>query len=173
MAKCPDVYTPMGDHGGRTSRAAYSVPREAQDQVSPSGASRRRLKAPRGEKRFDEEIVPVNRQPLFVADEKKTFEFKTGRAEFRPETTLEGSRPGAGVLDRRARSTAGNSVRPLSDRRRRRPLVMSKEKAQSYGLKGLGTSARSPPVGVDPAVMGELPARSRGEESSSRRRSSR
>ena len=93
----------------------------------------------------------------FVGDEKKTFEFRSDEL-IRPDTTLEGLASLKPAFSATGSVTAGNSS-PLSDGAAA-ALVMSKEKAQSYGVKGLGYFRAFTTVGVDPAVMGigPLPA---------------
>jgi acetyl-CoA acyltransferase len=153
MEKFPDVYTPMGITAENVA-SRYKVPRELQDQFALS--SQQKATKAREAKRFEDEIVPVTGN-RFVGNEKKTFEFKTEEL-IRPETTLEGLASLKPAFSTTGSVTAGNSS-PLSDGAAA-ALVMSKEKAQSYGLKGLGYFRAFTTVGVDPAVMGigPLPA---------------
>jgi acetyl-CoA acyltransferase len=155
MAKFPDVYTPMGITAENVA-TRYNVSREAQDKFA-LWSQQKAVKAREG-KRFDDEIVPVTGN-RFVGDgnEKKTFEFRSDEL-IRPETTLEGLAALKPAFSAKGSVTAGNAS-PLSDGAAA-ALVMSKEKAQSYGLKGLGYFRAFTTVGVDPAVMGigPLPA---------------
>ena len=164
MASCPDVYTPMGITAENVA-ARFKISREDQDKFAL--ASQVKATRARETKKFDDEIVPV-KAIRFVGDEKKTFEFRSDEL-IRPETTLEGLASLKPAFSTKGSVTAGNAS-PLSDGAAA-ALVMSKEKAQSYGLKGLGYFRAFTTVGVDPAIMGirPLPA---VEEVSSRRPSS-
>jgi acetyl-CoA acyltransferase len=153
MAKFPDVYTPMGITAENVANR-YKVPRELQDQFALS--SQQKATKAREAKRFEDEVVSVTGN-RFVGDEKKTFEFRSDEL-IRPDTTLEGLASLKPAFSATGSVTAGNSS-PLSDGAAA-ALVMSKEKAQGYGLKGLGYFRAFTTVGVDPAVMGigPLPA---------------
>jgi acetyl-CoA acyltransferase len=153
MAKCPDVYTPMGITAENVA-SRFNVSREAQDKFALS-SQQKAVKA-REAKRFEDEIVTVTGN-RFVGNEKKTFEFRTDEL-VRADTTMEGLAGLKPAFSTKGSVTAGNSS-PLSDGAAA-ALVMSKEKAQSYGLKGLGYFRAFTTVGVDPAIMGigPLPA---------------
>ncbi len=156
MEKFPSVYTPMGITAENVANR-FHVAREAQDKFALW--SQQKATKAREEKKFDDEIVPVHGIKFGGKDgnEKKTFEFKTDEL-VRPETTLEGLAALKPAFSAKGSVTAGNSS-PLSDGAAA-ALVMSKEKAQSYGLKGLGYFRAFTTVGVDPAIMGigPLPA---------------
>ena len=156
MAKYPDVYTPMGITAENVA-TRFNVAREAQDKFALW--SQEKATKAREAKRFDDEIVTVTGHRFGGKDgnEKKSFEFRTDEL-VRPETTLEGLASLKPAFSTKGSVTAGNSS-PLSDGAAA-ALVMSKEKAQSYGLKGLGYFRAFTTVGVDPAIMGigPLPA---------------
>ncbi len=153
MAKCPDVYTPMGITAENVA-SRFNVAREAQDKFALW--SQQKATKAREAKRFDDEIVTV-KGFRFDGNEKKTFDFRSDEL-IRPDTTLEGLASLKPAFSTKGSVTAGNSS-PLSDGAAA-ALVMSKEKAQSYGLKGLGYFRAFTTVGVDPAIMGigPLPA---------------
>jgi acetyl-CoA acyltransferase len=153
MAKCPDVYTPMGITAENVA-SRFNVSREAQDQFAFS--SQQKATKAREAKRFEDEIVTVTGN-RFSGNEKKTFEFRTDEL-VRADTTLEGLASLKPAFSTKGSVTAGNSS-PLSDGAAA-ALVMSKEKAQKCGLKGLGYFRAFTTVGVDPAIMGigPLPA---------------
>jgi acetyl-CoA acyltransferase len=135
----------------------FSVSREAQDKFALW--SQQKATKAREAKRFEDEIVTVTGNKFGGKDgnEKKTFEFRTDEL-VRADTTAEGLASLKPAFSTKGSVTAGNSS-PLSDGAAA-ALVMSKEKAQSYGLKGLGYFRAFTTVGVDPAIMGigPLPA---------------
>ncbi len=147
MDKVPTVYTPMGITAENVA-SRYKVSREEQDAFALR--SHQRAVAAREAKRFEDEIVTV-KGIRYDGDEKKTFDFRTDEL-IRPETTAEGLAGLKPVFNAKGSVTAGNSS-PLSDGAAA-ALVMTKEKAQSLGVKGLGYFRAFTTVGVDPAVMG-------------------
>jgi acetyl-CoA acyltransferase len=153
MAKVPDVYTPMGITAENVANR-FKIAREDQDKFALE--SQQKATKARESKKFDDEIVPLQ-AIKFSGNEKKTFEFKTDEL-VRPETTLEGLASLKPAFSAKGSVTAGNAS-PLSDGAAA-ALVMSKEKAQALGVKGLGYFRAFTTVGVDPAIMGigPLPA---------------
>jgi acetyl-CoA acyltransferase len=153
MEKFPSVYTPMGITAENVANR-YKVSREEQDKFA-LWSQQKASKAIEA-KRFADEIVPVTGHK-FKGDERKDFAFTVDELP-RPDTTADGLASLKPAFSQTGSVTAGNSS-PLSDGAAA-ALVMSKEKAQSYGLKGLGYFRAFTTVGVDPAVMGigPLPA---------------
>ena len=153
MASCPDVYTPMGITAENVANR-FKISREAQDKFA-LWSQQKAVKAREG-KKFEDEIVTV-KGIRFSGSEKKTFDFRTDEL-VRPETTLEGLASLKPAFSTKGSVTAGNAS-PLSDGAAA-ALVMSKEKAQALGVKGLGYFRAFTTVGVDPAIMGigPLPA---------------
>jgi acetyl-CoA acyltransferase len=153
MHDFPTVYTPMGITAENVANR-YKIAREDQDKFALW--SQQKVTKAIEAKRFADEIVPVTGHK-FHGNERKSFEFKVDELP-RPDTTAEGLASLKPAFSQTGSVTAGNSS-PLSDGAAA-ALVMSKEKAQSYGLKGLGYFRAFTTVGVDPAVMGigPLPA---------------
>ena len=153
MEKCPAVYTPMGITAENVA-ARFGIARDVQDRFAL--ASQKKASAAREAKRFDDEIVPVQ-ATRYDGNHRKTFEFRTDEL-VRPDTTLEGLAALKPAFSAKGSVTAGNSS-PLSDGAAA-ALVMSKDRAQKLGIKGLATFRGFVSVGVDPAIMGigPLPA---------------
>jgi acetyl-CoA acyltransferase len=153
MASIPSVYTPMGITAENVANR-FKVAREAQDEFALK--SHKKATAAREAKKFEQEIVTV-KGVRYENNEHKEFDFRTDEL-IRPETTLEGLAGLKPAFSTKGSVTAGNSS-PLSDGAAA-ALLMSKEKAQSFGLKGLGYFRAFTTVGVDPAIMGigPLPA---------------
>jgi acetyl-CoA acyltransferase len=147
MEKIPSVYTPMGITAENVA-TKFQVSREEQDKFAL--ASQKKASAAREAKRFDEEIVTVT-GVRFDGDVRKTFEFRTDEL-VRPETTLEGLASLKPAFSTKGSVTAGNAS-PLSDGAAA-ALMMSREKADALGLKGLGVLRQFTTTGVDPAIMG-------------------
>ena len=147
MEKCPAVYTPMGITAENVAKR-FGVTREEQDRFAL--ASQRKATAAREAKRFEDEIVTV-KAVRYEGDTKKVFDFRADEL-IRPDTTLEGLAGLKPAFSAKGVVTAGNSS-PLSDGAAA-ALVMSKERADKLGIKGLGIFRAFATVGVDPAIMG-------------------
>jgi acetyl-CoA acyltransferase len=147
MEKIPTVYTPMGITAENVANK-FQVSREEQDKFALS--SQKKASAAREAKRFDEEIVTVT-GVRYEGNVRKTFEFRTDEL-VRPETTLEGLAGLKPVFSTKGSVTAGNAS-PLSDGAAA-TLMMSREKANSLGIKGLALLKQFTTTGVDPAIMG-------------------
>jgi acetyl-CoA acyltransferase len=153
MEKVASVYTPMGITAENVAKR-FSVPREVQDKFAFE--SQQKAAKAREAKRFEDEVVTV-KGIKYDGNTKKTFDFRTDEM-VRADTTLEGLAALKPVFSQTGSVTAGNSS-PLSDGAAA-SLVLSKEKAQALGVKGLGYFRAFTTVGVDPAIMGigPLPA---------------
>ena len=147
MEKFPSVYTPMGITAENVAKK-FGVSRETQDAFALN--SQKKATAAREAKKFEDEIVTVH-GIRFDGHEKKTFEFRTDEM-IRPETTAEGLASLKPAFSATGTVTAGNAS-PLSDGAAA-SLLMSRDKANSLGLKPLGILRHFTTVGVDPAIMG-------------------
>ncbi len=153
MEKYASVYTPMGITAENVAKK-FNVSREAQDKFA-LWSQQKATKAQEA-KRFEDEIVTV-KGIRYVGNEKKFFDFRNDEL-IRPETTLEGLTALKPAFSQTGSVTAGSSS-PLSDGAAA-ALVMTKAKADSYGIKPLGYFRAFTTIGVDPAIMGigPLPA---------------
>ncbi len=147
MEVCPTVYTPMGITAENVARR-FGVTREEQDRFAL--ASQKKATAAREARKFEEEIVTV-KAVRYDGSTKKLVDFRSDEL-IRPDTTLEGLAALKPAFAARGVVTAGNSS-PLSDGAAA-SLVMSKERADRLGIKGLGLFRAFATVGVDPAIMG-------------------
>jgi acetyl-CoA acyltransferase len=147
MERFPNAYTPMGITAENVAKK-FAVSREDQDKFALS--SQKKASAAREAKRFDEEIVTV-KGVKFSGGERQTFDFRQDEM-IRPDTTLEGLAALKPAFSTTGSVTPGNSS-PLSDGAAA-ALMMSKEKADSLGIKGLGYIRSFVTTGVDPAIMG-------------------
>ncbi len=147
IARVASVYTPMGITAENVARE-YNVSRADQDAF----ALRSQQKAAAAQKagKFEDEIVTVH-APRYVGNTRETFDFRRDEL-VRGETTAEGLSQLKPAFSQTGSVTAGNSS-PLSDGAAA-ALVMSKAKADSLGIKGLGYMRSFVTVGVDPALMG-------------------
>jgi acetyl-CoA acyltransferase len=153
MARVASVYTPMGITAENVAKR-FNISREAQDKFALW--SQQKATAAREAKRFEDEIVTVT-GIRYDGNEKKTFDFRNDEL-IRPETTAEGLASLKAAFSQTGSVTAGNSS-PLSDGAAA-ALVMTKEKAASYGIKPLAYFRAFTTIGVDPSIMGigPLPA---------------
>ena len=147
MEKFPSVYTPMGITAENVAKK-FGVSRETQDAFALN--SQKKATAAREAKKFEDEIVTVH-GIRFDGHEKKTFEFRSDEM-IRPETTAEGLASLKPAFSATGTVTAGNAS-PLSDGAAA-SLLMSRDKANSLGIKPLGILRHFTTVGVDPAIMG-------------------
>ncbi|MEO7108831.1 MAG: thiolase family protein [Polyangiaceae bacterium] len=147
IAHFPTVYTPMGITAENVAKK-FGVTREQQDAFALN--SQKKASAARESKKFEDEIVTVH-GIRFDGHERKTFEFRTDEM-IRPDTTAEGLASLKPVFSATGSVTAGNSS-PLSDGAAA-SLLMSRDRANSLGIKPLGILRQFTTVGVDPAIMG-------------------
>jgi acetyl-CoA acyltransferase len=147
IAHYPTVYTPMGITAENVAKK-FGVSRETQDAFALN--SQKKASIARESKKFEDEIVTVH-GIKFDGSERKTFEFRTDEM-VRADTTAEGLASLKPVFSATGSVTAGNSS-PLSDGAAA-SLLMSREKANSLGIKPLGIFRQFTTVGVDPAIMG-------------------
>jgi len=153
MAKYPAAYTPMGITAENVANR-FGITREDQDAFAV--ASQNKAVAAIEAGRFKDEIVPV-RGIRFKGDERVEFSFEQDELP-RPGTTLEALAQLRPSFALKGSVTPGNAS-PLSDGAAA-ALLMSKEKADELGVKGLGYMRAFVTVGVDPSIMGigPLPA---------------
>jgi acetyl-CoA acyltransferase len=153
MAKYPTAYTPMGITAENIA-GRFKITRQEQDEFAL--LSQKKAGAAIEARKFEQEIVPV-RAVRYDGNQRVEFEFKRDELP-RPDTTLEALgqlRPSFSV---KGSVTPGNAS-PLSDGAAF-SLVMSKQRADELGVKGLGYFRHFVTVGVDPSIMGigPLPA---------------
>jgi acetyl-CoA acyltransferase len=153
MNRFASVYTPMGITAENVANK-FGIKREEQDAFAVLSQQKAGKAIKDG--KFVDEIVPV-RAIRFQNNERVEFEFKVDELP-RPETTLEGLAALKPSFAVKGSVTPGNAS-PLSDGAAA-ALVMSKEKADELGVKGLGYFRAFVTVGTDPAIMGigPLPA---------------
>jgi acetyl-CoA acyltransferase len=147
MKRVASVYTPMGITAENVAKK-FNVSRADQDAF----ALRSQQKAVAAIKagRFEREIVPVT--SVRYKDGKRVEVPFTVDEMPRADTTLEGLAALKPAFSTTGSVTAGNAS-PLSDGAAA-ALVMSKQKADSLGIKGLGYFRGFATAGVDPALMG-------------------
>ncbi len=152
MERFPSVYTPMGITAENVA-AKFGITREQQDAFALASQQRASVAIKAG--KFEQEIVPV-RAIRFNGNERVEFAFK--QDELPRETTMEALAKLKPSFSMKGSVTPGNAS-PLSDGAAA-ALMMSKQKADSLGVKGLGYLRAFVSVGVDPAIMGigPLPA---------------
>jgi acetyl-CoA acyltransferase len=153
MNRFPTVYTPMGITAENVANK-FGIKREDQDAFAVLSQQKAGKAIKDG--KFEQEIVPV-RAIRFENNQRVEFTFKQDELP-RPETTIEGLAALKPSFSAKGSVTPGNAS-PLSDGAAA-ALVMSKQKADELGVKGLGYFRAFVTVGVDPAIMGigPLPA---------------
>jgi acetyl-CoA acyltransferase len=147
MARVASVYTPMGITAENVANK-FSVSRADQDAFALW--SQEKAAAAQKAGKFDAEIVPV-KGIKFKGNERVLFDFKVDEM-VRADTTAEGLASLKPAFSVKGSVTAGNAS-PLSDGAAA-ALVMSKAKADSLGIKGLGYFRAFVTEGVDPSIMG-------------------
>jgi acetyl-CoA acyltransferase len=147
MARIASVYTPMGITAENVA-SKFQIARADQDAFAL--ASQKKAAAARAAGKFEDEIVTV-KGVRYAGNERSQFDFRTDEL-VRGDTTAEGLAQLKPAFSLKGSVTAGNSS-PLSDGAAA-ALVMSKEKAASLGLSGLGYLRAFATVGVDPSIMG-------------------
>ncbi len=153
MERFPTVYTPMGITAENVANK-FGIKREEQDKFALWSQQKAGAAIEAG--KFEQEIVPV-RAIRYQGTERVEFEFKRDELP-RPQTTLEDLQKLKPSFAMTGSVTPGNAS-PLSDGAAA-ALVMSKQKADELGVKGLGYLRAFVSVGVDPSIMGigPLPA---------------
>ena len=153
LSSFPTVYTPMGITAENVANK-FGIKREEQDAFAV--ASQQKAGAAIKAGKFEQEIVPV-RAVRYVGNDRSEFMFKQDELP-RPDTTVEGLAQLKPSFALKGSVTPGNAS-PLSDGAAA-ALVMSKQKADELGVKGLGYFRSFVTVGVDPSIMGigPLPA---------------
>ena len=147
MEKFPSVYTPMGITAENVAKK-FEISRTEQDAFALR--SQQRASAAIAAGKFKDEIVTV-RGVRYAGNERQEFDFLVDEMP-RPDTTLEGLAALKPVFAQVGTVTAGNAS-PLSDGAAA-ALLMTKAKADSLGIKGLGYFRTFVTAGVDPALMG-------------------
>lgn len=147
MERLPSAYTPMGITAENVARQ-FSISREDQDAFALQ--SQKKAAAAREAKRFEEEIVTVQ-GVRYEGGKEVRFDFRQDEL-IRPDTTMEGLSKLKPAFAAKGSVTAGNSS-PLSDGAAA-ALVMTKERADALGIRGLGYFRSFATAGVDPSVMG-------------------
>jgi len=147
MERVASVYTPMGITAENVA-SRFNVARADQDAFALE--SQQKASAAREAKKFENEVVTV-KGVRYEGDRRVEFDFRSDEL-VRPDTTLEGLSQLKPAFSAKGSVTAGNSS-PLSDGAAA-SLLMSKAKADSLGIKGLGYFRAFASVGVDPAIMG-------------------
>jgi acetyl-CoA acyltransferase len=147
MARFPSVYTPMGITAENVARR-FQIARADQDAFAL--ASQKKAAAAKAAGKFKDEIIPV-KVTSYRGNEAVVTDFANDEL-VREDTTLEGLAGLKPAFATVGSVTAGNSS-PLSDGAAA-ALVMSKEKADALGVKGLGYFRAFATAGVDPSIMG-------------------
>ncbi|MEY4513105.1 MAG: hypothetical protein RLZZ450_5227 [Pseudomonadota bacterium] len=153
MERFPSAYTPMGITAENVANR-FGISRKDQDEFALASQKKASNAVEKGI--FDQEIVPV-RGIRYDGNKRVEFVFKRDELP-RPDTTLEGLASLKPSFAAKGSVTPGNAS-PLSDGAAF-ALVMSKQKADELGVKGLGYFRAFVTVGVDPSIMGigPLPA---------------
>jgi acetyl-CoA acyltransferase len=152
MEHAPEIYCSMG-HTAEQVAKRYGVSREVQDTFAVRSHERAVAAIKAG--KFREEIVPVKVTNKSFSDEGKVlteeFIFDTDEG-VRPGTTMESLAKLRPVFHVQGSVTAGNASQTSDGAAA--VVVMSREKAESLGLKPLAIFRSFAVGGVDPEVMG-------------------
>ncbi len=151
MENNPAAYTPMGLTSENVAEK-FSVSRQEQDAFAVS--SHKKAIAAISEGRFKDEIVPVETR-VYKGGKWEDITVDTDSGP-RQDTSPEGLAKLRPVFKMGGTTTAGNSSQ-MSDGAAA-TLLMSRDKAESLGLKPLGTLLSYRVVGVPPEIMGIGPA---------------
>jgi acetyl-CoA acyltransferase len=147
MERFAAVYTPMGITAENVA-SRFNVSRADQDAFAL--ASQQKAAAARAAGKFEDEIVTVH-GVRYEKGERKLFEFRTDEL-VRGDTTAEGLASLKPSFAVKGSVTPGNAS-PLSDGAAA-ALLMTREKAESLGVRPLGVFRAFVTAGVDPAIMG-------------------
>src|SRR5574341_1884412 len=149
----PAVYMSMGLTAEHVAEE-FNITRAAQDEYSYHSHMKA---AAWNESRFASQIVPYEFEEVWYEDgERKTKKMALNKDEhMRPDTTIEGLAKLKPVFKPDGTVTAGNSS-PLSDGAAG-VIVMSREKAESLGLKPRLKFRNFAVAGVRPEIMGVGP----------------
>ena len=147
MDKFPTAYTPMGITAENVAKK-FNIAREDQDKFALWSQQKAAAAVAAG--KFNDELVTV--QAITYKDGQRVLrDFRTDEL-VRPDTTLEGLAALKPVFSTTGSVTAGNAS-PISDGAAA-ALIMTKEKADSFGVKPLAYFRAFATCGVDPAIMG-------------------
>lgn len=147
MDRAPTVYTPMGITAENVA-SRFSISRADQDAFAL--ASQQKAAAARAAGKFEDEIVTVH-GVRYEGGARKLFEFRTDEL-VRGDTTAEGLAALKPSFSLKGTVTPGNAS-PLSDGAAA-ALLMTREKAESLGIRPLGVFRSFVTAGVDPSIMG-------------------
>jgi acetyl-CoA acyltransferase len=147
MARCPDVYTPMGITAENVARR-FGISRADQDAFALG--SQKKASAAIEAGRFKDEIVAV-KGVKFAGNERVEFTFDRDELP-RPDTTLEGLAQLKPAFSTTGSVTPGNAS-PLSDGAAA-AILTSRETADKLGVAPLGIFRAFVTAGVDPSIMG-------------------
>ena len=153
LEKKPDIYIAMGNTAEVVARR-YQITREYQDEYALQ--SQQRIAHAQQAGLFDDEIVPMGAKWLKVdkkAGTQEEIDYTVSQDECnRPDTTAEGLAELPPAFEEGGSVTAGNASQ-LSDGASM-TLVMSKERAESLGLKPLAYFRGFTVAGCEPDEMG-------------------
>lgn len=151
----PEVYMTMG-HTAEEVAKRFGISREDQDAFAAE--SHRRAAQAIREGRFKDEIVPLSVADKGIDEEGKPFSrkftFDTDEG-VRSDTTVEILSKLRPAFSAKGSVTAGNSSQTSDGAAS--VLVMSRERAESYGLKPLAVFRSFAVAGVEPDIMGVGP----------------
>jgi acetyl-CoA acyltransferase len=147
LRRFPTAYTPMGITAENVANR-FGISREDQDKFAYE--SHQKAAKARDAGKFVDEIVTVQ-GIRYDGNEPVSFDFKTDEL-IRDTTTIEGLAALKPSFAVKGSVTPGNAS-PLSDGAAA-ALLMSKEKADAAGIKGLGYLRCFVTAGVDPSIMG-------------------
>ena len=151
MAEQPEIYTPMGITSENVAEQ-FEISRADQDAFAL--ASHTKAIAAQESGRFEDEIVPVETR-VFRADAWEDVRVAADDGP-RKDTTIDALGRLRPAFKQGGTTTAGNSSQ-VSDGAAA-TLLMSREKADSLGVKPLAVLRGYAVVGVDPSIMGIGPA---------------
>jgi acetyl-CoA acyltransferase len=146
--RVPDVYIGMGITAENVA-SKFEVTRAMQDAFALSSHKKATLAVEKG--RFDEEIVPVDAVGFDPKGSHRVTVFERDES-IRPDTSLEALGALKAAFKEGGTVTAGNSS-PVTDGAAV-SLLMSRKRADEFGLEPLGTVRGYATAGVDPALMG-------------------
>ena len=153
MGKMPGANTPMGITAENVANR-FGITRQMQDELAYK--SQMKAKAALEKGTFKDEIVAV--RAISYANGERVYKDFTVDEMPRGDTTLEGLGKLPPAFAQGGSVTAGNAS-PISDGAAA-CLVMTRDRAESLGIKPLGIFRSFVTVGVDPEIMGigPLPA---------------
>ncbi|PAB61187.1 acetyl-CoA C-acyltransferase [Anaeromicrobium sediminis] len=144
MENRPEAYMSMGLTAEKVAEK-YNVTRQMQDEFAVE--SHKRAAKAQAEGKFDDEIIPVEA----VNQNNETFIFNKDEG-VRPNASMEGLAKLRTVFKVNGTVTPGNASQ-MSDGAAA-VILMSREKAEAFGVKPLAIFRSFAVAGVDPEVMG-------------------